>query len=114
MATTLFTRNVVVSGRRTSMRLEPAMWEALEEISRREGRTIHDLCTMINAARNESSLTAATRVFIVSYYRAAANEAEHRGEGYRLHAPRPLLDWHADGAAEDEVSDPYRTAANAS
>jgi predicted DNA-binding ribbon-helix-helix protein len=28
-------RNIVVAGRRTSVRLEPAMWEAMHDIARR-------------------------------------------------------------------------------
>ncbi len=32
----LISRNVTVAGHRTSMRLEPAMWDALGEICRRE------------------------------------------------------------------------------
>jgi len=35
----LVTRNVMINGRRTSVRLEPAMWEALGDIARREAVT---------------------------------------------------------------------------
>jgi predicted DNA-binding ribbon-helix-helix protein len=68
---TLVIRNVVVAGRRTSVRLEPAMWEALHEIARRLELTIHDLVTDIARQRTASSLTAAIRVYIVDFYRAA-------------------------------------------
>jgi predicted DNA-binding ribbon-helix-helix protein len=47
MVSTLVNRNVTVAGHRTSMRLEPSMWEALEEICRREGRTVHQVCTEV-------------------------------------------------------------------
>ncbi|WP_348981781.1 ribbon-helix-helix domain-containing protein, partial [Azospirillum sp. TSH58] len=36
-------RNVMVAGRRTSMRLEPAFWDALEEIAQREDLTVSRL-----------------------------------------------------------------------
>jgi predicted DNA-binding ribbon-helix-helix protein len=65
-------RNVVVAGRRTSVRLEPAMWEAIHDIARRQQVTIHDLVTEIDRERTASSLTAAIRVYIVDFYRAAA------------------------------------------
>ncbi len=68
---TLVIRNVVVAGRRTSVRLEPAMWEALHDIARRMELTIHDLVTDIARQRTASSLTAAIRVYIVDFYRAA-------------------------------------------
>jgi predicted DNA-binding ribbon-helix-helix protein len=61
--TTLVSRNVTVAGHRTSMRLEPAMWDAVAEICRRERQTLHDLCTVIEAQQRASSLTAALRVF---------------------------------------------------
>jgi predicted DNA-binding ribbon-helix-helix protein len=68
---TLVIRNVVVAGRRTSVRLEPAMWEALHDIARRLELTIHDLVTHIAHQRTASSLTAAIRVYIVDFYRTA-------------------------------------------
>lgn len=61
-------RNVYVSGRRTSMRLEAGLWEALEEIGRREDQTIHELCTTVDGVRGELSLTAAVRAAVVDYF----------------------------------------------
>lgn len=68
----LVIRNVVVGGHRTSVRLEPVMWEALQDIARQLRVTIHDLVTGIDRDRTASSLTAAIRVYIVGFYRAAA------------------------------------------
>ncbi len=58
------------------------MWDALEEICRREERSQHELCAMIDERRRASSLTAAIRVFIVNYFRAAATEAGHASIGH--------------------------------
>jgi predicted DNA-binding ribbon-helix-helix protein len=71
-ASSLVIRNVVVAGHRTSVRLEPAMWEALQDIARRLEITIHDLVTRIDRNRSSSSLTAGIRVYIVDFYRTAA------------------------------------------
>jgi predicted DNA-binding ribbon-helix-helix protein len=68
---TLLNRNVWVGRRRTSLRLEADMWQALEEVGRDSGFTIHELCTSIDEARRESSLTAAVRVFLLRYYKLA-------------------------------------------
>jgi predicted DNA-binding ribbon-helix-helix protein len=68
----LVIRNVVVGGHRTSVRLEPVMWEALRDISMRRKATIHDLVTEIDRERTASTLTAAIRVYIVDFYRSAA------------------------------------------
>lgn len=78
--TTLVSRNVTVGGRRTSLRLEPEMWDALDEIAEREAVTLSEICTRIDRARRHgaSSLTAAVRVFVLSYFRAAATEEGHR------------------------------------
>lgn len=83
---TLRSGNVTVAGRRTSIRLEPAMWQALREISVREGKTMHALVTEIEQSRAQSSLTAAIRVFLLDYFRAAATEEGHRRAGHRLSA----------------------------
>jgi predicted DNA-binding ribbon-helix-helix protein len=68
----LVIRNVIVAGRRTSVRLEPAMWEALRDIARQQELRVHDVVTEIARQRTASSLTAAIRVYIVDFYRAAA------------------------------------------
>lgn len=79
---TLVSRNVVVGARRTSLRLEPPMWQCLEEVARRERVSLNRLCTEIDQRRRESSLTAAIRVFILGYFRAAATEPGHRRAGH--------------------------------
>ncbi len=81
-ASTLINRNVHIRSRRTSLRLEPAMWDALEEICGREGVTEHELCTRIDGLDIASSLTASVRVFIVTYFRGAATETGHAGVGH--------------------------------
>jgi len=63
-------KNVVVNGKRTSMRLEPAMWQALEEISRAEGCTVAEICdTVEKLCQPGHNFTSAMRVFIMEYYR---------------------------------------------
>jgi predicted DNA-binding ribbon-helix-helix protein len=69
----LVTRNVNVGGRRTSVRLEPDLWEALREIAGREQRSLHEICTDIDRTRGGTRLTSAMRIYIVNYFRSAAN-----------------------------------------
>lgn len=84
MRSTLESRNIVVKGHRTSMRLEPAMWRALEEICRRQSRSVNELCSMIEDRRSQSSLTSAVRVFLVTYFRTLALAYEtHAGASGR-------------------------------
>lgn len=78
----LLAKNVTIAGSRTSLRLEPEIWAALDEVCRRQGLTIHELCTLIDRHRGASSRTSAVRAFMVSYYRDAATDAGHRRAGH--------------------------------
>ncbi|HLG88043.1 MAG TPA: ribbon-helix-helix domain-containing protein [Alphaproteobacteria bacterium] len=67
----LKSRNIVVRGRRTSVRLEPAMWEALRDIAAAERSTINDIVSKVAECRTSAgSLTSAIRVFVMAYYRS--------------------------------------------
>lgn len=91
----LRSQNIMIGGHRTSMRLEPSMWDALEDIGRREGLTVNRLCTQIKERIEEQArrrginpddadvtLTSAVRVFIASYYRRACTEDGHLRAGH--------------------------------
>ncbi len=78
----MIARNVVVHGRRTSLRMEPAMWDAVMEVIAREAISIHDFCSKVARGRGAASMTAAIRVFALNYFRAAASEAGHREAGH--------------------------------
>ena len=76
------------SDKRTSMRLEAEMWNALDDIAEREGMSVNRVCTMVSERlRAGSSLTAMIRVFIMSYYRAAATEEGHKAAGHGCGSP---------------------------
>ncbi|HVM84223.1 MAG TPA: ribbon-helix-helix domain-containing protein [Candidatus Binatia bacterium] len=78
----MIARNVTVAGRRTSLRMEPEMWDALQEAAAREGQTLHDFCTAVAKRRGAFSMTAAIRVHLLGYFRDAATEAGHRNAGH--------------------------------
>lgn len=85
MRSTLVSRNVTIAGHRTSVRLEPEMWGGLSEICRRERMIMHEVCTAVATHKKENtSLTAAIRVFVMAYFRAATTEDGHSkaGHGY--------------------------------
>jgi len=81
-SSTLVNRNVTIRGRRTSLRLEPAMWDALHEVAQREGASVHEICSRVEFNRQESTLTAAIRVFILAYFREASTEQGHSLAGH--------------------------------
>lgn len=79
----LVSRNVTIGTHRTSIRLEPDMWNGLREICRREHVTIHDIATVVAVRKPlNSSLTAAMRVFVMAYFRSAATEEGHGRAGH--------------------------------
>jgi len=79
----LVSRNVTIGSHRTSIRLEPDMWNGLREICRREHVTMHDIATVVSERKPaNTSLTAAIRVFVMAYFRMAATEEGHNSAGH--------------------------------
>ncbi len=72
----LLCKNVVVNGRRTSMRLDKETWQALSDICKRENITLYKLCSLIDSAKGESGLSSATRLFVLTYYRRSLAKYE--------------------------------------
>ena len=63
-------RNIRIHGRRTSIRLDDHMWDALNEIANLEKCTVHDICANVHDKKEDSfGFTAALRVFLLHYYR---------------------------------------------
>lgn len=105
-ASTLVSKNITIQDRRTSVRLEPEMWMALNEISLRERCSIHDLCDLVSRRKKEkTSLTAAIRVFLMLYYRSATTEEGHYKAGHgdfaamrdranKVEKPKPIYSNH--------------------
>lgn len=123
----LESRNVVMENhKRTSIRLEPSMWDALEAIAQREGMTVNTLCSRIRARLDEqrrrqggepesdaqaekrlkSTFTSAVRVLIASYFVQAATEAGHNSARHGLGDPfiGTPFDLPPDRSEEDPAS----------
>ena len=83
----LVNRNVVAERGRTSMRLEPELWEALLEICCREGQDMSSLVRKVEQNGHAGGRTSAVRVFVMSYFRDAANEAGHAASGHGTLSP---------------------------
>ncbi|HEX5325706.1 MAG TPA: ribbon-helix-helix domain-containing protein [Acetobacteraceae bacterium] len=87
-ASRLVNRNVVAGSGRTSMRLEPELWDALLEVCQREGQDLHTVIRGIDSSRSAGGRTSAVRVFLLHYYRSAATEAGHAAAGHGPHVAR--------------------------
>ena len=82
----LINRNVNSTFGRTSIRLEPELWDALAEICRREKLSVNEAVQNVELARENTvqagGRTSAMRVHIVSYFRSAATDQGHRSAGH--------------------------------
>ena len=78
----LVNRNVTALRGRTSMRLEPELWEALEDICRRERQTLGDMVKRVEQRGHPGGRTSAIRVFVLGYFRDAVSEDGHRVAGH--------------------------------
>jgi predicted DNA-binding ribbon-helix-helix protein len=82
MNSRLVNRNIVAATGRSSMRLEPEIWDALFEICRRENIAMADLVRKVDGGREVGGRTSAIRVFAFNYFRQAATEDGHRCAGH--------------------------------
>jgi predicted DNA-binding ribbon-helix-helix protein len=62
----LVCRNVVVNGHRTSIRLEPTLWQALDYICKSRSCHINDICSEVADIQTDGGFTSAVRTFVVS------------------------------------------------
>ena len=66
-SSSLISKNVTISGRRTSVRLEPELWNALINLSEEKGISLNQICTDVDDERGDvGGFTSALRVYIVS------------------------------------------------
>lgn len=81
----LVNRNVTSLSGRTSMRMEPEVWSALEEICHRENMTLAELVQQIEAGKpHDGGRTSAVRVWVLAYFRKAATDEGHRAVGHGM------------------------------
>jgi predicted DNA-binding ribbon-helix-helix protein len=78
----LVNRNVTANRGRTSMRLEPELWDALQEICERERLSLGEVVRRIEKRGHPGGRTSAVRVHVLEYFRTAAIEVGHRTAGH--------------------------------
>ena len=71
-------QTIRVNGRRTGIRLEPTIWEALCDIAASQQREVEELVKEIARTRGSRSLSAVIRVYVVAFYRAAAADPQRK------------------------------------
>ncbi|HYG87197.1 MAG TPA: ribbon-helix-helix domain-containing protein [Azospirillum sp.] len=86
------TRNLIVNERRTSLRLEPFFWRALEDIARREEVSLPQLVSAVErrllaTVGEVGNLHSSLRVFSAEYYWRATSERGHEMAAHGLGDP---------------------------
>jgi predicted DNA-binding ribbon-helix-helix protein len=86
----LESRNVVIAGRRTSMRFERKLWDLIDDVARREEISRSRVAERFirEFGGQGGSRSSAVRVGVLTYYAAAATDVGHAtaGHGRRLMA----------------------------
>ncbi len=76
-------KNIIVENRRTSVRLEPEYWDALNRIVAREGCKLCDITRLIFLKKpKKQSVASALRVYCMLYYKASSTDAGHIKAGH--------------------------------
>ncbi len=78
----LVNRNITAGSGRTSMRLEPEVWDALREICLREGIELRQLIKTVEDTSGPGGRTSAVRIHVLKYFRAACTEDGHARAGH--------------------------------
>ncbi len=97
----LVNRNITASAGRTSMRLEPEVWDALREICLRENLDLREVIRAVEDGAETGGRTSAVRVHVLQYFRAAATHEGHHRAGHGHLVPGGTLLALEDFQAED-------------
>ncbi|MBO7332824.1 MAG: ribbon-helix-helix domain-containing protein [Alphaproteobacteria bacterium] len=62
-------KNVIVNGRRTSMRLEKEVWNALSESCKQRNISLNTLCSQVEKSKDNTGLSSAMRIHALNFYR---------------------------------------------
>ena len=73
-------RTLTISGRPRSVRLEPSVWQALDEVCQRQQQTPDEVVTAIDRQRGQTGLVTAIRSSLTRYFKEAADrDRPYRG-----------------------------------
>lgn len=97
-------KNITIGQRRTSVSLEAQVWEGLFDICQREAIGIDTLCTKVAERRQESSMSSALRVFLLTYFRLVVDNTEkaimNEPAPGMAEQPQPPIEGYLDNALQ--------------
>jgi predicted DNA-binding ribbon-helix-helix protein len=72
MKSSVVKRSLTINGRKTSVTLEDAFWNALKEIALIQHVRVSKLISVIDPRRRQANLSSAIRLFVLEHYRKQA------------------------------------------
>ncbi|MGB6563806.1 MAG: ribbon-helix-helix domain-containing protein [Candidatus Binataceae bacterium] len=104
----LVIRNVKIHGLRTSVRLEPQMWNPMIQICRCEFCTPDDVCSYVAERKSpRASLSSSLRVFMLDYFCESSAEDGHSSSG---HGQSKFMSQQEDHWLMRDISTPRTTS----
>lgn len=79
----LINRNIRIDGARTSVRLEPEFWDALQDVAMKRGVVVSTLVNEIRQQSSDVQLTSSIRVWLLQERALNGNAKEHTGKSAR-------------------------------
>jgi predicted DNA-binding ribbon-helix-helix protein len=76
MKSTIVKHSIVIDGHKTSISLEDAFWNSLQEIARQRNETVYQLIARIDAERKFANLSSVLRLFVLEYYQDQYNSVK--------------------------------------
>ena len=80
MKSSVTKRSIVIDGHKTSVSLEDAFWANLKEIAHFQRITLSKLIAGIDAARKQSNLSSAIRLFVLEHFQKAGEPHSGRAD----------------------------------
>ncbi len=88
MKSAVVKRSIAIAGRKTSVSLEDAFWNALKEIASHRKLTLSEVVDAVDSGREHSNLSSALRLFVLDHYRAMiASDMSTRSSAVQMVAP---------------------------
>ena len=73
MKSAIVKRSITIAGHKTSLSLEDAFWECLQQIAKVRDQNVHRLVATIDENRHSGNLSSAVRLFVLDFYRDQPN-----------------------------------------
>lgn len=78
MKSSVVKRSIVIDGHKTSVSLEDAFWDELNNIAHARRVTLSELVAAIDGTRTESNLSSAIRQFVLEHFQNEKKRADER------------------------------------